>query len=72
MESKMVVISGVLALLMVSSGFLLMMNETTSDEETATNEEVQQDSVEAINTSPSVLNAGLMSYAGCNIYHARQ
>ena len=57
MESKMVVISGVLALLMVSSGFLLMMNETTSDEETATNEEVQQDSVEAINTSPSVLNA---------------
>ena len=57
MESKMVVISGVLALLMVSSGFLLMMNETTSDEETATNEEVQQDLVEAINTSPSVLNA---------------
>ena len=57
MESKMVVISGVLALLMVSSGFLLMMNETTSDEETATNEEVQQDSVEVINTSPSVLNA---------------
>ena len=57
MESKMVVISGVLALLMVSSGFLLMMNETTSDEETATNEEVQQDSIEAINTSPSVLNA---------------
>ncbi len=53
----MVIISGVLALLMVSSGFLLMMNETTSNEETATNEEVQQDSTEAINTSPSVLNA---------------
>ena len=52
----MIVLSGVLALLMVSSGFLLMVNETTSDEETATNEQAQQDPITPANSSPSVLN----------------
>ena len=62
MESKMIVLSGVLALLMVSSGFLLMVNETVNDEETATDEEAQQDSVETINTSPDLLNAAEFIY----------
>ena len=57
MESKMIVLSGVLALLMVGSGFLLMVNETTSDEDTTTDEENQQDSANTVNTPPSVINA---------------
>ena len=53
----MIVLSGVLALLMVGSGFLLMVNETTSDEDTTTDEENQQDSANTVNTPPSVINA---------------
>jgi hypothetical protein len=57
METKMVLLSGALALLMVSSGFVLMIDEINSDEDTTIDDEIQQDSNIVKNTPPSVLIA---------------
>jgi len=57
METKMVLLSGALALLMVSSGFVLMIDEINSDEDTTIDDEIQQDSNIVENTPPSVLIA---------------
>ncbi len=57
MELKMIILSGVLALLMVSSGFLLMVDEVNSEDDAATNDEIQPDSSSVVNTSPSLLTA---------------
>jgi len=57
METKMVLLSGALALLMVSSGFVLMIDEINSDEDTTIDDEIQQDSSIVENTPPSLLIA---------------
>ncbi|MFQ3316639.1 MAG: hypothetical protein ACI8T6_000050 [Candidatus Poseidoniaceae archaeon] len=57
METKMVLLSGALALLMVSSGFVLMIDEINSDEDTTIDDEIQQDSNIVENTPPSLLIA---------------
>ena len=53
----MVLLSGALALLMVSSGFVLMIDEINSDEDTTIDDEIQQDSSIVENTPPSLLIA---------------
>ncbi len=53
----MVLLSGALALLMVSSGFVLMIDEINSDEDTTIDDEIQQDSNIVENTPPSLLIA---------------
>ena len=53
----MVLLSGALALLMVSSGFVLMIDEINSDEDTTLDDEIQQDSNIVENTPPSLLIA---------------
>jgi hypothetical protein len=55
MDTKMVLLSGALALIMVSSGFVLMIDEINSDEDTTIDDEIQQDSNIVENTPPSVL-----------------
>ena len=57
MDTKMVLLSGALALIMVSSGFVLMIDEINSDEDTTIDDEIQQDSNIVENTPPSVLIA---------------
>jgi hypothetical protein len=57
METKMVLLSGALALLMVSSGFVLMIDEINSDEDTTIDDDIQQDSNIVENTPPSLLIA---------------
>ena len=57
MEMKMILLSGALALLMVSSGFVLMVDDINSEEETGVDDEIQQDSNNVENTAPSVLIA---------------
>jgi hypothetical protein len=57
MDTKMVLLSGALALIMVSSGFVLMIDEINSDEDTTIDDEIQQDSNIVENTPPSLLIA---------------
>ena len=54
MEMKLVVLSGVLALLMVSSGFLLMVGVNSPDDDSSNEEEIQQELSEEINSTPNV------------------
>ena len=53
MDTKILIVSGVLAMLMVSAGFVLMIGETNSDEETEQIEE-QQDSTPVENSPPQL------------------
>ena len=57
MQMKIIALSGVLALLMVSSGFVLMVDESSNDEKTESTQEIQPESIDAVNIPPSLLNA---------------
>ena len=56
MDTKIGVVSGVLALLMVSSGFMLMIDDSSNDEDTQ-NLEQQQDSTPTENEPPQLFNS---------------
>ena len=55
MDLKIVLVSGVLALLMVSSGFLLMFDETSNDDDSQNME--QEDFTPAENTPPQLFHS---------------
>tara|TARA_B110000444_G_scaffold60463_1_gene56430 strand:+ start:77031 stop:79952 length:2922 start_codon:yes stop_codon:yes gene_type:complete len=65
METKILVVSGVLALLMVSSGFVLMIDETSNDEDTQ-NMEQQQDLTPDENVPPQLFNSDQYTHAWDN------
>lgn len=64
---KGIVLSGVLALLMISSGFVLMVDEINTDEETVNDDEIQQDSNIVENAPPIVLNAEQFTHLWDNL-----
>ncbi|HJL97878.1 MAG TPA: YHYH protein [Candidatus Poseidoniaceae archaeon] len=62
MDSKGIILSGILALIMVSSGFFLMVGETSPDNDSSKEEEIQQELSEEINSPPNVFVADAFTH----------